>query len=145
MTWAAPTSNDLRTRLTGPELSALAGAAKASGQGDPTPEILARAVDECRGYLAARPAGDMGPAGTLPPQALGACLDIARYRLCSRLPVASLLTEARYNEYKDALQWLRDVQAGRCAVEAPDTLTTEDLSATATPSVRLPRGRFRLD
>jgi phage gp36-like protein len=144
MSWTAPTVNDLKTRLAGPELTALSNAAKATGQADPTQEILTRAIDECRGYLAARPDSDMGPAGTLPLQVHGACLDLARYRLCTRLPVASLLTDARYNEYKDALTLLHDVQAGRCIVEAPDTLTTEALPANATPSIRLPHNRFTL-
>jgi phage gp36-like protein len=139
MSWTAPTTSDLAERLTGPELTALANAAKKDGQSDPTPGILARAIDECRGYLAARPGGAMGSAGTLPIQVHGACLDLARFRLCSRLAVGrvgeTLLTPSRELEYNDAKALLRDVQAGRCLVEEPDTLTTEALPGAVTPSI----------
>jgi phage gp36-like protein len=148
MSWTAITATDLQTRLTGGELTALRTAALSSGQTDPLPDILSRAIDECRGYLAARPGGSMGEAGTLPVQIHGAALDIARYRLCTRLSLGKLgetfLPEARYNEYKDALALLRDVQAGKCIVEAPDTLTTENIPASITPSIKLPTGRMTL-
>ena len=149
MPWTAPTTTDLAERLTGPELKALATAAKADAQGDPTPGILARAIDECRGYLAARPGASMGPAGTLPIQLHSACLDLCRFRLCSRLAVgqlgATLLSPARELEYNDAKALLRDVQAGRFAVEEPSELTTEDLPGSVTPSITpRPSGRMTL-
>jgi hypothetical protein len=149
MPWTAPTIADLAERLTGPELNALANAAKQTSQGDPTPGILALSIYECRGYLAARPGGAMGPAGTLPIQIHGACLDLTRFRLCSRLAVgqlgATLLTPARELEYNDAKALLRDVQAGKCMVEAPDELTTEALPAALTPSITpRPTGRMTL-
>lgn len=149
MTWTAPTTAELAERLTGPELNALSTAAKKDAQGDPTPGILARAIDECRGYLAARPGGSMGPAGTLPVQLHGAALDIARFRLCTRLAVgqlgATLLPPARELEYNDAKALLRDAQAGRFTVEEPAELTTEALKGSVTPSIASrPQGRMTL-
>ncbi|MBN2069107.1 MAG: DUF1320 family protein [Opitutales bacterium] len=146
--WTTLTVDDLSSRLTGAELKALQSAALGEDQGDPTPEIIHRAIDECRSYLAARPNGDMGSEGTLPPQVHGPCLDIARYRLCTRLAVGglarTLLPDARREEYKDAIALLRDIQSGKAEVEAPKVLTTESLPNSATPKIRVPKGRFIL-
>lgn len=51
-------------------------------------------------------------------------LAIIRYRLLSRLPVASLLTEARTQEYRDARNYLVDVAKGLVSIEQPETQDT---------------------
>lgn len=136
MSWTTLTvDTDLARRITAPELTAARSAAIAAGQDDPVPGVLAQAIDEARGYLAARPAGSMGPAGTLPPQVHAAVLDITIWRALTRLNVARLLTDARRQTYADAIALLRDIAAGRVVVEAPATLTTEDLPAVPTPRI----------
>lgn len=108
------------------------------GQIDPLIEVLARTVDEARGFLGARPHATMGPEGTIPPQLLGPVLDIARYRLCSRLAVGPLsdmlLSEAREREYQDAIRILRDTAKGVFSVESPE-VRSEPLSSVPSPRI----------
>jgi phage gp36-like protein len=127
MSWAALTADEIKTRLSGPELAALQTAALATGQTDPLPDVLLQVTDEIRGYIAAR--NDLGPSGTLPSQVRAAAIAIVRWRLAGRLSLGTagsmLQGEARKKEYEDALQLLKDIAAGKFAVEQPDVTGPE--------------------
>lgn len=144
MPWISITEAGVRSRLADRELSALRSAARAEGQADPLDEVIARTVDEIRGYIAANSANRLGVAGRIPAQLEGAALAIIRYRLATRLPVASLLTEERKEEHRDALTLLRDVAAGRFAVEAPDEAGPEVIAAGGSPVSGRPRPARRV-
>lgn len=143
MSWITISENAVRSRLAAAELAALRTMAMADGQADPLPEIIQRVADEVRGYVAANTINRLGSAGTIPPQLESAALALVRYRLATRLPVSTLLTEERKEEQRDALTLLRDVAAGRFAVEQPDDAGTEELASSGTPrlsdATRLPR------
>lgn len=146
--WITLTVEDFFDRLTAAEVNTLRTTQVEAGQEDPAAEALRRAINEARGYLGARPGATMGPDGTIPAQVEGPVMDLARYRLCSRLAVgrvgSTLLTEAREQEYKDALRLLRDVAAGKYAVEDPET-SGDDLGSAGTPHTMDPRpDRHRL-
>jgi phage gp36-like protein len=67
----------------------------------------------------------LGPPDTIPSELRAAAVDILRYRALSRLPLSdSLITPAREQQYRDALQCLRDASAGRLALEPPDSTDT---------------------
>lgn len=124
MSWQTLSVDNVKTRLTGPELSALQSAALASGQEDPLPEIITTVVDEVRGYISA--GGHTLETGTtVPSKLVSASLAIIRYRLATRLPVKSLLDENRIREYQDAVKLLERVADGRFAIEEPVTATSE--------------------
>ena len=104
MAWQSLTSADVLSKLSGAELSALQTAALGDGQSDPVPGIIQAVVDEVRGYVAANHDNQLGAAGTIPSKLVSAALAIIRHRLCTRLPVASLLTEQRIREKDDAIR-----------------------------------------
>jgi phage gp36-like protein len=91
-------------------------------------------VQEVRGYIAAYPQNKLGEGVTIPAELETAACAIARYRALNRLPVKSLLTETRIGEYKDALALLRDVAAGKFAIEQPATASDQVIAG---PSVEV--------
>jgi hypothetical protein len=124
MAWTTITVENVKTRLTGAELTALQSSALASGQSDPLPEICVQVVDEVRGYIAA--GGFALETGTtVPSKLLGASLAIIRYRLATRLPVKSLLDDNRVKENEAAIRLLESVAARRFLIEEPTTASTE--------------------
>jgi phage gp36-like protein len=128
MSWITITSTDVQTRLTGVELSALQKVALAPGQPDPLDDVISKVVDEVRGYIAANPKNTLGGADTVPQKLLSASLAIIRYRLATRLPVKSILTEDRVKENADAIRLLERVADGKFAVEDPVTGDTAGIS-----------------
>lgn len=133
MSWAAVTVDMVKTRLAGPEVAALQTAALATGQVDPLPDTIAQVVDEVRGYISA--GGSVLETGaTIPSKLRSATLAIIRYRLITRLPVKSLMTEARKEENDAAVRLLERVADGKFSVEEAVTPTTEVIGAP-TPSV----------
>lgn len=123
MSWLSLTSAHVQQSLSSPELSALQTLLLASGQTDPLPEVISRTVSEVQGYVGSR--YDVGQAGTIPEQLLSAAIALARWHLLTRLPKASLATEARRTEYTDALALLRDVAAGKFAISEATSPATE--------------------
>jgi len=132
MAWQTISTDNVKTRLAGAEVAALQTAALAEGQSDPLPEIVQTVVDEVRGYIAAG-GFSLGAAGTLPSKLVSAALAIVRYRVCTRLPVKSLLTEQRVRENDAAVRLLERVADGKFMVEDPVDLDTE-ASGGASPS-----------
>lgn len=129
MSWIPITESDVQTRLAGAELTALKTAALATGQTNPLTEIIGQVIDEMRGYIAACASNTLGVAGTIPQKLLGAALAIIRYRLATRLPVKSLLTEDRVKENEQAIHLLEQVAACKFKIEEPITPDTEILSS----------------
>jgi phage gp36-like protein len=132
MAWQSISTDDIKTRLAGAEVSALQTAALASGQTDPLPEVVAQVVDEVRGYVAAGGI-PLGAASTIPAKLLSAALAIVRFRLATRLPRFPF-DDNRKTEYRDAVALLGRVADGRFLVEEPTTLDTESTAAPS-PSV----------
>lgn len=128
MPWISITEDDVKTRLSGPELSAFKSAALASGQGSPLPDIINQVVNEMRGYIAACESNQLGAGTTIPDKLLGATLAMIRYRLATRLPVASLLDENRINENREALRLMERVAACSFRLEEPDSISDEKLA-----------------
>ena len=126
--WITIKVDDVKTRLAGPELAAYSNAARASGQTDPLPEIIAGVVAEVRNAIAQNTANRLGIGATIPPGALHHALAMVRYRLISRLPVD--MKETRRAEYEDALAWLRS----KPLVEQPDEAAANQLT-TSSPAI----------
>jgi len=144
MAWITLVEADVVSRLSSPETVALKSAALATGQADPLAEIVSQVVQEVRGYVAANRANQLGAGETIPDRLKSAALALIRWRLVNRLPVKGLLTDERRRELEDAMTLLRDVAAGRFAIDAPATLTDEVESATA-PSLTARTRTFTRD
>ncbi len=119
MSWISITESDVQSKLAGAELAALKTAALASGQTNPLTEIIEQVVDEVRGYIGGNRANTLGAAGTIPQKLLSAALAMIRYRLATRLPVKSMITEDRKAEYDGAIRLLEQVAAGKFSIEDP--------------------------
>ncbi len=130
MPWTTLTPDDLLRGLTGAERSALQTAALGSGQADPLPGIIADVVAEARGYIAANKSNVLGVGNTIPEKLRAALIARVRFEAFTRLPIGrSLLTEDRVKANSDAVTLLRDVAAGRFAIEEPEVASTESISA----------------
>lgn len=140
MSWIAITTDDVKTRLAGAELTAYQTAALATAQTDPLPEIITAVVNEVRGRVAACAANQLDvDQTTIPDELLHHALAIIRYRLITRLPIA--VKEERRKEYDDALAVLRDVAACNFAIEQPATASSEEIGAPS-PSVKERKRKF---
>jgi hypothetical protein len=134
MSWITLNSDDVKRRLSGPELAALQGTALAAGQSDPLPGVLSEVTDEIRGYVATWPENVLGEAGTIPPQLKSAAISIARWRLGGRLPAAAsplFQSENRKKENDDAVKLLERCAEGKFAVERPAVEASEQINGAA--------------
>jgi hypothetical protein len=100
--WITLTVADVKTRLAGAEVNALQTAALATGQADPTADIIDKVVKELRGRL--RNKADLEVGETIPDNWAHHCLAVIRFRLYTRLPMAQFLTQPRITEYDDAMK-----------------------------------------
>jgi hypothetical protein len=132
MAWITITTNDVKTRLAGAELTAYQTAALAVGQTDPLPEIIQGVIREVRGRVAACRQNTLGDGDTIPDELLHHALAVIRYRLTTRLPIA--VKEERKQEYDDALETLREVAKCEFVVESPTTPTSE-VVGTVEPTI----------
>jgi len=73
--WRALTENDLKTGLSGTELSRFRSAALADGQADPIQDVIDSVTDLVRGYIAANRENILGPDGTLPEKLVRPAVD----------------------------------------------------------------------
>lgn len=112
-------------------MDAIRTAALAVGQADPVEAEIPTTVNEVRGYVAVE--NTLGAGVTIPSKLKDATLAIVAYRTASRLPVKSLITEARTNAYKDAVRLLENVARGLFTVEEAEVEDTE-ISAIQKPS-----------
>jgi phage gp36-like protein len=118
MAWVIPSVDDLLARLSQPELAALATAASDPTQVDRIASNVSWSMALVRGRTGACPRfrNYIGPAGTIPDELYGAFLDIARFRIISILPVASLLTESRRKDFDAAVADLEAVARGEIEI-----------------------------
>jgi hypothetical protein len=117
--WTVLTPDLILSKLSAPELAAMRRAATGAGQADPLGEVLAQVTREVRGFVAACADNRLGPEGAIPDELLGAAINRVRFELATRLPVESLLTEARKEANRDALSILRDTAACRFRIVPP--------------------------
>jgi hypothetical protein len=141
MSWITITEDLVQTRAAGSELTALKNSARGSGQTGSAllEDVISQAVDKVRGYCATAVKGGhlsaMGDSGTVPSRLLSVTLNLIRYELITRLPglSATLLDEGRKDQHRMDEQLLRDVAAGRFAIEDPTQ--PETTVAAPTPSI----------
>jgi len=128
MAWISITEDLVKTRLTGPELSALKSAALAAGQTGVLDDVIRGVILEWRGCL--RRWHPMGAGQTLPDELLHHTLAMIRYRLFTRLPgMKALLDDLRVKEYEAAQKAQGNLQD--MSFEAPET---PDTSTSGTPA-----------
>jgi phage gp36-like protein len=130
-TWREITEDDLRGVLNEAEYSAYQSAVTGDGQ-DPAADAIAAAVGQARGYIAASPQNTLEAGLTLPARCILAVCHIIRVELLTRLDLE--VSEPRMAAKRDAIQFLRDVAAGKVAVEDPTGDGTESF-ATPRPIV----------
>jgi len=122
MAWAALTVEDVQTRLSGDELTLLRTKVLASGQTDPTSEIISKVTNAIRGYIAVR--YSLGAAGTLPPEIHDAAIAIVRWRMIGRISIgtsgAMSASEQRKAEHDSAWATVKEIPKGEFAIEQPD-------------------------
>lgn len=121
MSWITLTEAHVVAKLSGPEIAAMKTAALQAAQANPLTEIIAQVVGEIRGYVGACANNTLGDGETIPSELTGAAVSRVRYELATRLPVPSLLTEARIAANAAAITQLRDTAACRFAIVAPAT------------------------
>lgn len=130
MSWISISATDVKARLADVELTALQEQYLQAGQADPLVEIVSQVTGKIRRAVA-KGGGTLGLAGTIPEELEDSAVAIIRYRLCNRLN-ASLITEDRRQEYRDAIEELKDVAKEASGIVAPE------VEATAAPSQPLP-------
>jgi phage gp36-like protein len=112
MSWLTPTIDDLRASLGADEIDILRQKSIADGQ-DVVSQVLARTVSLAR--ASARASGCiMGPAGTIPEEALQPLCNIAAYDLLVRLNIE--LKASRRDSRDAASKFLENLAASRIQV-----------------------------
>ena len=125
MSWIAFTAAMVTERLNSAEVTAM----RPLGN-DPLPDIVSQVVREVRSRVSAFPSNQVGPAGTIPDELLGAAVARARFELLCVLPVSSLLTEGRKLANENARKDLEAAAAGRLRVEQPATAGSDVIPAS---------------
>lgn len=143
MSWITLTEADVITKLSGPELAAMKTAALQAAQTNPLTEVITQVVREIRGYVAACQRNTLGDGDTIPDELLGAAVSRIRFELATRLPVASLLTQARTDANSQALTLLRDVAACKFLVIEPDTAAPKQAPGVGVEIAKSTRLRTR--
>lgn len=131
MPWISLTVADVNTRLAGAELTALQSAALATGQPDPTEDIVGKVIKECRGRLRNQTRLEEG--NTIPDNWAHHCLAVIRYRLYTRLPLAQFLTAPRQREYDDAMEAFK--QLGPILPDEPTVAEAAPAVVAALPHI----------
>lgn len=141
--WISLSVSDVKTRLTGSEVTAVGTAALAVGQTDPTSSIISGVVLEVRGRV--RNKMTCGTGETIPDNLKHHALAIIVHRLFTRLPLSQFLTPSRVAEYDIAMEVLREYGPIIPDVPlVPDT-TAVDGTYFAAPVVTAPTQRFTRD
>jgi phage gp36-like protein len=135
MPWREMIDADVLNSLTKAEHTAVDTLQLGVGQASPVATTIAGVVAEARARIAARPGNVLGAGDTVPDGIMHHLVAIARYRLLSRLPVSSLVTDARTQEYRDARKFLEDIAAGKVAVEPPEEAATGLANSAPTAEV----------
>ena len=133
MSWITLTETDLKGLLAGAEYTAIQTAALATGQADPVPQAVIDAIELTRSKVAGclnNYLGDETQGEVIPKECRNACLNLARYFACSRVP-AGLINAERRKEYDDAQKYLDQIAACQVRIELPLTVTTQKISGPA--------------
>jgi hypothetical protein len=124
--WITITSDDVKTRLTGVEMTAFTTKALAAGQTDPLPDIIAQMAREVRGHVAG--GGNLlGDGLTIPDELLAAAVDMIVFRLTTRLGIA--VREDRKTANDQAKTLMGQVGRGEFKVASPATAASEQAGA----------------
>lgn len=115
-TWRAITESDIRGVLSAAEFSAYQAASLADGQ-DPAADAIAAVTGMARGYIAANSRNTLEDGATLPERCILPACHIIRVELLARLDME--VSQARADAKRSAEAFLRDVAAGKVAVEDP--------------------------
>lgn len=135
MAWITLSEGDVLTRLTGVELNALKTAALGTGQTNPLTEVTAQVIREVRGYVSASTRNRLGTGTSIPDELHSATINRIRFELATRLPVASLLTDARREANRDAIALLKECAAGRFTLVAPVTEAADQAANASKPAL----------
>lgn len=141
--WVSVAEADLKTRISGPELSAFRAAALATGQADPIAAVTLQVVDLVRGYIGACQSNTLGAAGTVPEKLLGVTLDLLVVEVEKRC--AGKLIDPnghRANSAREAMAILRDVARCNFAIDVPET-EDDEVIQSFTPTISARTARFR--
>ena len=131
--WINVTETDLKGLLAGAEYTAIQTAALATAQADPVPQAVADAIQLVRSKVAGclnNYLGDQASGEVIPQECRNACLNLARYYACSRVP-AGLVNPERRKEYDDAIKYLDQVADCKVRIELPLVATTQKISGPA--------------
>ncbi len=139
MAWTIFTP-ELADALLGPkELAAIATHLELDARAN----VLRRVVAKVRGFCANL--GELGPAGSVPPECEDALATLYRFALLANLPTSSLMTDARRQEKEEAEKFLKLVAERKVGITRPGTVETgpEDLSGSGpvSPSICAPKRR----
>lgn len=145
MSWTTIETSAVKSRLATAELNALRSLQLAEGQADPLEEVIQRVVQEVRGYVATCPQNRLSTGQTVPSSLKDAALALIRYRLATRLPVRSLLTEERKEEGRDALTLLRRVADCKFVIDQPDDPEDSNVGGTAAQNLNPQKQNFSRD
>lgn len=139
MSWLPITATKMLGVLNATEAAAYQLAAIGTLQ-DPLADATAAVVNQCRGYIADFKSNSLADGLTLPERAHLPAMHLIRVELLTRLDLD--VSKDRATAAANALQFFRDVAAGKVSLEQPTgTLTTETVAAPPSPSVT---GRTRL-
>lgn len=126
MSWRAITEDDLKTQISGDELSAVRDAALADEQEDPVQPTIDQVTKEVRGFVAACSRNVLdADAAKVPDELIGYAVAIVVPRLMGRLAGLAIdKEEVRKTAASNALSVLRDVAACDFAIEQTEDPTT---------------------
>lgn len=143
MAWITITEDDVVTKLSGPENSALKTAALKSAQTNPLTEVIEQIVLEVRGHVAACERNTLGAGATIPDELLGAAINRIRFELATRLPVSSLLNEDRKEANRQAIALLQRVAECKFLVVQPEEAAEDQAGGPAVEVVDETCRRFK--
>jgi len=135
MSWRTLLLADIQTGLSAQELTGVQTYALQSGQPDPTPAVIAAAMNEVRGYIAASSTIVLGAEQTIPDKLIDTAVDLAVWKLVTRFPGKLMATDQRRQRYTDAIARLKDVAANKFRIEVPTVVSTELTSGVLLPQV----------
>ena len=111
MSWISLDESHITGSLSAAESTALRTLQLPAGAADPVGESIAQTVSRIQGYVAVR--YKIGQPGLIPDQLLQGAIAIARWNLIGRLPVRTLATDIRKQQYDDAMTELKAVAEGK--------------------------------
>jgi len=130
MAWQTITEADLLTAISGPELTAVRNAALAQGQADPVQPAIDQVTRIVRSRVAACARNKLGAGNTIPDELLGYAVAMIIWKLPLR--AAGLVIDeqdGRRQAHQEAVAALNQVAECKFAIEPPDTVSDEAVSA----------------